>query len=193
VSGEPTPEAVLPLLTGRLGRPYRYVAECESTQRLLGPEAPEGETVVANHQSAGRGRLGRDWEAAPGTSVLLSVCLRPSVEPARLPELTVVAASAVAGAIAAETGLDPTLKHPNDVLVSGRKVAGILAEASEGRVVLGIGVNANQTAGELPETPRVPASSLALESGREVDRARLVAAILNRLGPAIDAWATQRA
>jgi BirA family transcriptional regulator, biotin operon repressor / biotin---[acetyl-CoA-carboxylase] ligase len=193
VSGEPTPEAVLPLLTGRLGRPYRYVEETASTQRLLGPDAPEGETVVANHQTAGRGRLGRDWEAPPGTSVLLSVCLRPAVAPARLPELTVVAAGAVAEAIAAETGVEPTLKHPNDLLVDGRKIAGILAEASEGRVVLGVGVNANQTSDELPRTPRLPASSLALETGNEVDRARLVAAILNRLGPAIDAWATRDA
>ena len=193
VSGTPTPEAVLPLLEGRLGRPYRFVEKCASTQRLIGQDAPDGETVVADHQSEGRGRLGREWDAAPGTSVLMSVCLRPAVSSERLPELTVVAAGAVAAAIAAETGLAPTLKHPNDVLVEGRKVAGILAEASEGRVVVGIGVNANQAAGELPAEVRIPASSLLLESGLEVDRARLVAAILNRLGPAIDAWATERA
>ncbi len=189
MSGRPTPEAVLPLLSGRLGRPYRFLEECASTQRLLAPDAPEGETVVTDHQTEGRGRLGRSWAAPPGTSVLMSVCLRPQVDPARLPELTVVAAGAVAEAIAAETGLVPTLKHPNDVLVEGRKVAGILAEASEGRVVLGIGVNANQTAAELPPETRLPASSLRIESGTEVDRARLVAAILNRLGPAIDGWA----
>ena len=183
----PTAEAVLPLLTGRLGRPYRFVEECASTQRLIGPEAPEGETVVADHQTEGRGRLGRDWVDEPATSVLMSVCLRPQVEPARLPELTVVAAGAVADAIAAETGLAPTLKHPNDVLVDGRKVAGVLAEASDGRVVLGIGVNVSQR--EPPAETRLPASSLSLETGLEHDRARLVATILNRLGPAIDEWA----
>ena len=132
----PTAEAVLPLLTGRLGRPYRFVEECASTQRLIGPEAPEGETVVADHQTEGRGRLGRDWVDEPATSVLMSVCLRPQVESARLPELTVVAAGVVADAIAAETGLAPALKHPNDVLVDGRKVAGVLAEASELRAEL---------------------------------------------------------
>jgi BirA family biotin operon repressor/biotin-[acetyl-CoA-carboxylase] ligase len=183
----PTPEAVLPLLTGRLGRPYRFLDECASTQRLLAADAPDGETVAADHQTEGRGQLGRSWEAPPGTSILMSVCLRPRVDAARLPELTVVAAAAVAEAIAAETGLDPSLKQPNDVLVEGRKVAGVLAEASEGRVVLGIGVNVNQA--ELPAETRLPATSLRLETGREQNRARLVAAILNRLGPAIDEWA----
>jgi BirA family biotin operon repressor/biotin-[acetyl-CoA-carboxylase] ligase len=183
----PTAEAVLPLLTGRLGRPYRFVEECASTQLLIASGASEGETVVADHQSEGRGRLGRAWVDEPGTSVLMSVCLRPRVEPARLPELTVVAARSVAEAIAAETGLAPVLKHPNDVLVEGRKLAGVLAEASEGRVVLGIGVNVGQTTP--PSDTRLPASSLRLETGRDHDRARLVAAILNRLGPAIDEWA----
>ena len=182
----PTADAVLPLLTGRLGRPYRFVDECASTQRLIAAEAPEGETAVADHQTEGRGRLGREWLSEPGTSVLMSVCLRPKVEPARLPELTIVAAQAVADAIAAEAGLEATLKHPNDVLVEGRKVAGVLAEASNGRVVLGIGVNVDQT--ELPGDTRLPATSLRLETGAEHDRARLVAAILNRLGTAIDEW-----
>jgi BirA family transcriptional regulator, biotin operon repressor / biotin---[acetyl-CoA-carboxylase] ligase len=184
---QPTAEAVLPLLTGRLGTPYRFVEECPSTQQLIAPDAAEGETVVADHQTAGRGRLGRDWIDEPGSSVLMSVCLRPQVDPARLPELTVVAARAVAGAIEAETGLEPTVKHPNDVLVGGRKTAGILAEASEGRVVVGIGVNVAQRS--FPPDTRLPATSLELETGREVDRARLTAGILNRLGPAIDEWA----
>ena len=184
---QPTADAVLPLLTGRFGRPYRFLEECPSTQRELADDAPEGETVVADHQTEGRGRLGREWLAEPGTSVLMSVCLRPPVEAARLPELTVVAAIAVADAIAAETGLAPELKHPNDVLVGGRKVAGVLAEASDGRVVLGIGVNVSQT--ELPAETRLPATSLRLETGAEQNRAQLVAAILNRLGPAIDEWA----
>ena len=184
---QPTAEAVLPLLTGRLGKPYRFVAECTSTQQLIAADAPEGETVATDHQTAGRGRLGRDWIDVPGSSILMSVCLRPRVDPARLPELTVVAAAVVAEAIAAETGLAPTLKHPNDVLVEGRKVAGVLAEASEGRVVLGIGVNVSQAA--LPADTRLPATSLVLETGLETDRAKLVASILNRLGPAIDGWA----
>ncbi len=189
VSRQPTAESVLPLLTGRLGRPYTFVEECASTQRLLAEDAPEGATIVADHQAEGRGRLGRSWEASPGTSVLMSVCLRPVVDPARLPELTVVAARATAQAISSLTGLAPTLKHPNDVLVDGRKVAGVLAEASEGRVVLGIGVNANQTEADLPPEARVPPTSVRLEAGAEVDRPRLVAAILAALEAAYDAWA----
>ena len=180
---------MLPLLTGRFGRPYRFLEECPSTQRELADDAPEGETVVADHQTEGRGRLGREWLAEPGTSVLMSVCLRPPVEAARLPELTVVAALAVADAIAAETGLAPELKHPNDVLIAGRKVAGVLAEASEGRVVLGIGVNVHQTAEQLPTET---ATSLALE-GAAVHRGDLLAAVLERLEQRYDAWVSSAA
>src|SRR6185437_9959123 len=135
---------VAPLLRGRFGRELVWVESCPSTQRLLPPDAPEGAVALAEEQTAGRGRLGRRWEAAPGTSILCSLVLRPRVELARWPELSLVAGEAVREAIAARTGLEPTLKFPNDVLVGGRKVCGILAEASDGRVVLGIGVNVNQ-------------------------------------------------
>ena len=181
------PGAVTPLLEGRFGRPYRYEQSCRSTQRLLALDDPEGAVAVAEEQTEGRGRLGRAWHAPRGTSVLASVLLRPNVPAPRLPELSIVAGRAVAAALESETGVAGTIKFPNDVLIGDRKVAGILAEASEGRVVLGIGVNVNQT--ELPAETRLPATSLRLETGREHDRARLVAAILNRLGPAIDEWA----
>jgi BirA family transcriptional regulator, biotin operon repressor / biotin---[acetyl-CoA-carboxylase] ligase len=136
------PEVVEPLLRGRFGRPYRYAEVTPSTQRLLRPDDPEGAVAVAEEQTEGRGRLGRSWHAPARTSVLVSVVLEPAVLTSRLPELSLVAGDAIAGAIVAETGLAPSIKHPNDVLVGGRKVAGILAESSEGRVVLGIGVNA---------------------------------------------------
>src|SRR5437773_4789907 len=112
---------------------------------MLSEDDPEGTVAVAEEQSEGRGRLGRSWHAPAGTSVLVSVLLRPAIAPARLPELSLVAGGAVAEAIAELTGLEPAIKFPNDVLVSGKKVAGILAESTEGRVVLGIGVNVNQT------------------------------------------------
>jgi BirA family biotin operon repressor/biotin-[acetyl-CoA-carboxylase] ligase len=83
-----------------------------------------------------------------------------------------------------------TIKHPNDVLVGGKKIAGILAESSEGRVVLGIGLNVNQTADELPAETQTPVTSLRLETGIPVDRARLLAAILLELERAYDAWIT---
>jgi BirA family transcriptional regulator, biotin operon repressor / biotin---[acetyl-CoA-carboxylase] ligase len=182
------PDAVQPLLRGHFGHIYRYEHRCESTQRLLRVDDPEGAIAVAEEQNAGRGRLGRSWHAPAATSVLVSVLLRPSVEPSRLPELSLVAGGAVAEAIAEATGLDPAIKFPNDVLLGGRKVAGILAESSEGRVVLGIGVNANQTAEQLPADAPTDPTSLRLELGRPVDRPPLLAAILLHLERAYDRW-----
>ena len=183
------PDAVQPLLAGRFGQIYRYAAVCSSTQRLLHEDDPEGAVAVAEEQSEGRGRLGRTWHAPAGTSVLVSVLLRPQIEPPRLPELSLVAGGAVAQAIADVTGIDPAIKFPNDVLIDGRKVAGILAESSEGRVVLGIGVNANQTAEQLPPDAQTEPTSLRLVVGEPVDRAALLAAILLRVERAYDAWA----
>src|SRR4051812_16537203 len=92
-------EAVVPRLLGRLGRPYSFVAETESTQRLVGPHAVEGTVAAADVQTAGRGRLGRRWEAPAGTSLLFSLALIPRVAPERLPALTLVAARSVADAL----------------------------------------------------------------------------------------------
>jgi len=184
------PRAVQPLLAGRFGHVYRYEELCTSTQRLLHDDDPEGAVAVAEEQTEGRGRLGRTWHAPARTSVLVSVLLRPEIEPSRLPELSLVAGGAVAEAIADVTGIDPAIKFPNDVLVDGRKVAGILAESSEGRVVLGVGVNANQTAEELPVDAQTPPTSLRVELGEPVDRAALLAAILLRLERAYDRWVT---
>lgn len=182
------PGAVQPLLRGRFGHIYRYEELHESTQRLLAENDPEGAVAVAEEQSAGRGRLGRSWHAPARTSVLVSVLLRPAVEPAQLPELSLIAGGAVAEAIKAVTGLEPSIKFPNDLLIGGRKVAGILAESSEGRVVLGIGVNVNQTAEQLPLDADTEPTSLRLELGEAVDRRALLAEILLRLEGAYDAW-----
>ena len=186
--GSLRPEDVVPRLRGRLGRPYRFVERCTSTQRLLGEDDPEGAVVVADEQTEGRGRLGRKWLAQAGTSLLVSVLLGPDVEPARLPELSLVAGRACAEAITEVAGLETKVKFPNDVLVQGRKAAGILAEASEGRVVLGVGVNVSQEAGQLPAEARTPATSLLLETGREIDRAELLVALLERLERRYDEW-----
>jgi BirA family biotin operon repressor/biotin-[acetyl-CoA-carboxylase] ligase len=188
VDGSLAPEAVLPLLRGRFGRPYEHVASTPSTQLLVSADAPEGTLVVAEEQTAGRGRLGRRWLAPAGTSLLCSLQLRPAVPSERLPELTGVASRACAEAIAALTGLEPELKFPNDVLVGGRKVAGILAEAREERVVLGVGVNVNVTAKELPRDVDLPATSLLVETGGEVDRAALLVELLERLERRYDEW-----
>src|SRR5512133_369818 len=176
----------VPPLRGRFGRPYTFVDRCASTQRLL-DGATEGAVAVTAEQTEGRGRLGRSWQAPAGTSLLFSIVLEPPVSAERLPELSLVAGAAVAEAIETETGLATEVKHPNDVLVGGRKVAGILAEAVDGRVVLGVGVNLSQTDDQLPST--APATSLAID-GADVGRDSLLVTVLERLEERYDAWVT---
>lgn len=165
-----TPELVLPALRGSWGRPYLHARETATTQRLLPDDAPHGAVALAEHQTEGRGRLGRTWLDEPGEGLLLSVCLRPPPPVAAWPELTLVAARAVAAAI----GPPAAIKDPNDVLVDGRKVAGILAEAGE-RVVLGIGVNVGAV-------PFPGAGAL------QRDRLDLLLDVLERLERGYDAW-----
>ena len=183
-----TPETVVPRLRGRFGHPYVFVEMCPSTQRLLGDEHSEGAVALTEEQTEGRGRLGRSWFSPPGASLLFSLLLEPPVETARLPELTLVAGRACAEAIAHVAGLTPEIKLPNDILLAGKKTAGILAEAREGRVVLGIGVNVNVPANDLPQGIDPPATSLALQTGHEVDRAELLVELLDRLERAYDTW-----
>lgn len=159
-----------------------------STQRLLDEQHTEGAVAVTEEQTEGRGRLGRRWHSPPGVSLLFSILLEPPVATPRLPELSVVAGEACAGAIAAVVGVTPEIKLPNDVLLSGRKVAGILAEAREGRVVLGIGVNVNVPEDDLPADLDRPATSLLAETGQEIDRAELLVELLDRLERAYDEW-----
>jgi BirA family biotin operon repressor/biotin-[acetyl-CoA-carboxylase] ligase len=164
------PEVVLPALRGSFGREYHWARETETTQRLLPPDAAHGAVAVAEHQSAGRGRLGRTWV---DSALMLSVALDPPPPVARWPELTLLAARVVADAI----GPQATIKDPNDVLVDGRKVAGILAEAGE-RVVLGIGINVGGT--------NWPGAGWV-----ERDRLELLVDVLERLERAYDEWASR--
>src|SRR5581483_2965854 len=186
------PAELAPHLTGRWRR-IEWRAEIDSTQRLARDlaraGAEEGTCVVAEAQSAGRGRLGRTWHSPPGTNLYCSVVLRPPLAPAAVPQLALVAGVAVAAAVAETTTLSAEIKWPNDVLVGGRKVAGILteleAELERVRfVIVGIGVNLNTTA--FPAELAERATSLALASGRPVDRAaftgRLLAALEERYG-----------
>jgi BirA family biotin operon repressor/biotin-[acetyl-CoA-carboxylase] ligase len=183
-----SPVSVEPLLRGRLGRPYRFVDECASTQRLLEQDDSEGTTVATDLQTHGRGRLGRHWEAPAGRALLFSVLLHPTPPMALWPELSLVAGEAVAAALRDDAGVAAVLSHPNDVLVDGRKLAGILPEATAGRVVLGVGVNVNQTADQLPTETAKPPTSLLVETGREWARPSLLAAILLELERGYDAW-----
>ncbi len=184
-------ELVEPHLSGRFGKPYLYEPECESTQQLLlGSGLPEGAVAATDHQTDGRGRLGRTWEEPPGSSVLVSVLLRPPAG-RRLPELSLVAALAVAEAVEVAVVLAAQVKWPNDVMLNRRKVAGILSELSDGTVVVGIGINVNQTRDELPlDAPTEPAS-LRTATGTTYDRAVLLGSLLVRLERMYDVWLEQ--
>jgi BirA family biotin operon repressor/biotin-[acetyl-CoA-carboxylase] ligase len=181
------PEAVEPLLAGRFGRPYRYADETETTQALVGPDDAEGTVAVADYQTAGRGRLGRRWTAPPATAVHVSVLLRPPAG-APIQQLSLVGGLAVAETVEEALDLSAQIKWPNDVMVNRRKLAGVLAEAREGIVVLGIGLNVNQTRAELPADARVAAASLRTVDDVERDRAPLLADVLARLERHYDAW-----
>ena len=149
--------------------------------RLAAEGADAFTVVAADTQSAGRGRNGRAWRSPSGVGLYASMVLRPNLAVGELPLLTLLAGVAAAEAIRAATGLPAGLKWPNDVLVRGHKVAGILCEASLGAggdggavVVAGLGVNVNTLPQDLPERPLYPASSLAAESGRLHDRDALL-------------------
>jgi BirA family biotin operon repressor/biotin-[acetyl-CoA-carboxylase] ligase len=161
-------------------------------QRRAGAGAPEGTVVTARHQRAGRGRRGHEWWDAPGESLLCSVLLCPDCEPAVVPQLSLVGGLAVAEALAASTGVSPRIRWPNDLLVDGRKVCGILAEAVSGadarvhHVILGIGINLEQFA--FPEPLADRATSLRLVTGRAPEAGPLLAALLARLALRYADW-----
>lgn len=170
-------------MTEKLGEPRLDVESCESTQLLVDTSLPEGALVVADHQTAGRGRLGRSWDAPAGTALLFSVLLKPPAD-RHAPELSLVAGVAVADALERTLGLAVQIKWPNDVMLRRQKVAGCLAEARDGAVVLGIGVNVEQTKAELPPN----AGSIRTLTGRGWDRDDLLSKLLDDLGSRYSAW-----
>ncbi len=171
------PDAVQPRLRGTFGRNvYLYAESCPSTQRLPAADAPHGTVAVTEHQTEGRGRLGRVWIDEPGGSLLCSVVLRPARPVRDWPTFTLVAGEAAAAAVAAVSGRRPEIKPPNDLLLDGGKVAGILAEAGDGRIVLGIGLN-------VTAVPFTGATSLG-----QVDRVELLAELLLQLERAFELW-----
>ena len=150
-----------------------------------------GALAVAESQTAGRGRRGRHWEAPAGTGVWMSLLLRPKMEPASAPALTLLAGLAVAEALEEVTGLSMEIKWPNDILCNGKKIVGILMEMDCEMqevhfIVLGIGVNVNMA--EFPEGLREKATSLYLEGGRTYSRRQTVHSILERFEELYDAF-----
>lgn len=167
------PEVVTPLLRGRFGHPYEYHDTLATTQEPA-RSLPHGGVVACELQTAGRGRLGRAWECPHGTGVMFSLALEPSTPVERLPALSLVIADAVCDAV----GLDSQVRWPNDIVIADRKLCGVLAEHRDGKLVAGVGLNANLGPDELPTGARVPATSLLLETGGPIDRPQLLADIL---------------
>lgn len=171
----PDPEASPP----RFGD-VRWLPETDSTNRYVldaaRSGAADGLVVVADHQQAGRGRLGRTWTAPPGASLLVSVLVRPDVGLDDRHLVVVAAAVAMADAVAATTGVIASLKWPNDLLVGDRKLAGILAEAAGDVVVVGIGVNLDWP--EIPADLEGIATACNFEGGRPTSREQLLAEFL---------------
>lgn len=173
-----------------IGRDIRVFRETTSTsdvvEKLARDGVAEGVVVFAEAQTRGRGRLGRRWVSPAGKGLWFSVLLRPQLRPQQMTQLTVAAATAVARAVRAQTGLKPEVKWPNDLLFGGRKFGGILTELSgeQDRVrhaVLGIGLDVNVTASDFPPDLRRGATSLRIELGRLVPRAELAVAVLREL------------
>lgn len=173
-----------------IGRDIRVFEQTTSTndviEKLARDGVKEGVVVFAESQTKGRGRLGRKWISPPRKGLWFSVLLRPDLRPQEATQLTVAAATALRRAIQNETGLQPEIKWPNDILIGGKKVAGILTELSAEldhvkHLILGIGVDANLAAGEFPPELRKLATSLKIESGKTISRPDLAVEILREL------------
>jgi len=170
-----------------LGHFFRHYDEIGSTnveaKNLAIEGAPEGTVVVAECQTAGRGRLGRQWTSPTGKGLLFSVVLRPSLAMGDAHMLTLVAAVATAEALEQTPGIEALVKWPNDLFIGDKKVGGILMEVAGQQdevdwVVLGIGINVNTEFVELPVALRRTATSLLMEAGHAVDRSSLLASLL---------------
>ncbi len=171
-----------------IGRDIRVFSETTSTndiaEKLARDGVREGMVIFAESQTKGRGRMGRRWISPPGKGLWFSVLVRPKLSPQAATQLTVIGSTAVARAIREQTALTPQIKWPNDILIGGKKVVGILTEMSAEldrvrHVTLGIGVDVNVM--EFPIELSEIATSLAIEAGREIDRAALAASILREL------------
>ena len=174
-----------------------HLPRVDSTQGtifdLAAQDAPDRTVVVADYQAAGRGRRGRAWDAPAGTSLLTSILVRPRAAPERWGGYSLVSALAVADALARVAGIGARLKWPNDILVGGRKIAGILLEsrtpaagpgAAGGAAVIAVGIGVNLGQRAFPAALAARATSVALETGRAVERDAALTALLE----AFDGW-----
>jgi BirA family biotin operon repressor/biotin-[acetyl-CoA-carboxylase] ligase len=185
------PEKIIPFLqTVWLGKPYQYADKTSSTNdyalKLGAQGAPHGSVIAAGEQLAGRGRLSRRWISPPHCGVYVSMILRDSIPCRDAPKTTIVAALSLMKVLRRRYDLPASIKWPNDVLIHGKKVAGILTEMESGQdtirfLVVGIGINVNQTISQMKAPFRYPATSLAIELGCPIKRSDLLLALLKEL------------
>lgn len=176
------------LATKRYGHSYFHFDELTTTQAIAHEQvragAVDGTVIVAEHQTAGKGRMLREWSSASGKGIWMTLLIRPEIPPHQAPQFTLVAAVAVVNAMKAlYPAVDARIKWPNDILIDGKKCTGILTEmvAEADRVeaiLIGIGINVNQTMDDFPNELQTIATSLTLATGQPIDRAELLAKVL---------------
>ncbi|MEL7565194.1 MAG: biotin--[acetyl-CoA-carboxylase] ligase [Dehalobacterium sp.] len=174
------------LKTAQIGGTILYEDTVDSTnitaKDIADQGFEEGTVVVAEMQTAGKGRLGRGWHSSYGTGIWMSVMVRPTIMPVDAPKITLLTAISVAQAIRQETGVSPGIKWPNDILIKGKKVCGILTEIKADMdlihyIIVGIGINVNES--EFSSDISNIATSLKMETGRDINRVKMAAAVLN--------------
>lgn len=175
------------LSTKIVGKEVIYMDVVSSTNTVAKEKAAqgysEGMVIIADQQTAGKGRLGRSWESPPGTGIWLSIVLRPEISPPEAPFITILAALAVARALEKTVGITPGIKWPNDIVLEKAKVCGILTEMSAemeriNYIIVGIGINVNQDIFDFPEEIRDKATSVKTVVGHTVDRKAIVMKVL---------------
>ncbi|MGG3736984.1 biotin--[acetyl-CoA-carboxylase] ligase [Aeribacillus pallidus] len=178
------------LQTKRLGQTIYYEESVESTQqiahRLSYEGYPEGTLVISEEQVAGRGRMTRSWYSPKYTGIWMSLILRPNLPPQKAPQFTLIAAVAISQAIEEISGIEAEIKWPNDILIRGKKVTGILTELQADAdkihsIIIGMGVNVNQSSTDFAADIKPIATSIAIEAKKKIPRAQLVRRILEKL------------
>lgn len=179
-------------IKGDIGREIFYYEHVGSTNTValdLAESREEGTVIVADSQEKGRGRLGRSWISPPGANIYMSIILKPDLAPMDTTLITLMAAVACTHALRRTTGLAISIKWPNDLMVSGRKIGGILTDlkTEQKRIlfaVVGIGINVNSDLDDFPDDVRKIATSLKNETGRTFSREGLIMELLNEM----DIW-----
>lgn len=174
------------LETDFIGRDIRYFQSVESTNHLAKEKAPdlkEGTVLLAEEQTLGRGRMGREWISPRGKGIWMTLVLKPQIEPSKVASITQIGAAAVYSGLE-KMGIRTKIKWPNDILLNKKKVGGLLTEMSGDLngvdyVIMGIGLNVNLDKEDFPDTLKHKATSIRIEKGRKIDRKKTIASILN--------------